>query len=459
MKLTLFRRQLLIFLTATLVFALIGVVASGLLLQRQRNQFESSLLRFLARYADATARRAMSLEEAIHLMAQVNQDAGFPNQVKIVDQKLAQEILGPNKPLPTQPYQIVEYGENSLLRFPGRLIGFSGENQKQYLIMRFRPESSPLGRLFVPNVIVMFVAIVFGSLFSIFLVYLSMRTQALMAANIFSEIRNGNLKARFPMTRIDDMGQLMGEFNKMADEIERLVETIRSAEITRMRRLQELAHDLRTPVASLKNLLETFLQHHQGITGEKREEILSLSLKEVDYFARLVEDVLFLAQVSEPKYSPVKTMIDLPELLADELETLRARYPEIKVVTQFPPDGTVKGDLHLLRRLFRNAFENAFSFARDHVEVEMAKTSSGVSVSIRDDGKGFSESDLNGFGEKRITRIADQSRNQRISVGLGSMIMKAVVAAHGGSLQVRNRRQNGDVVAGAEVEISLSKEC
>ena len=47
---------------------------------------------------------------------------------------------------------------------------------------------------------------------------------------------------------------MKGAVNKMADEIERLVETIRSAEITRMRRLQELAHDLRTPINSILSM-------------------------------------------------------------------------------------------------------------------------------------------------------------------------------------------------------------
>ena len=116
-------------------------------------------------------------------------------------------------------------------------------------------------------------------------------------------------------------------------------------------------------------------------------------------------------------------------------------------------DAEIRGDSHLLRRLFRNAFENAFSFAQSKVEVELRRNGTGVAVVVRDDGRGFNDIALAGFGEKRGTRSLTNNAEGRISVGLGSVIMRAVVQVHGGSLSARNRPGSG-----AEVEMLIAAE-
>lgn len=447
------RRDVALIAASILIFSGIGLVAAMALLMHDRDHFDRSLLTFLARYSDQTAVPALTRESAIALMRKANKEAEFPNDVELVDEQQAQRLIGPKGKLPTKPYEIIEYG-GGFLEFGGKLIRFP-DHDGRYLSMNFRPDASPLQRLFQPNVIVLLMAICTAILCATVLLYYSLRTKAHLAATIFADIRSGNLKARFPLTRMDDVGLLMGEFNKMADEIERLVETIRNAEVTRMRRLQELAHDLRTPVASLKTLLETLQEHHQTMPTEKKAEVLSLSLREVDYFARLVEDVLFLAQVSEPKYAPVNTEVDLSELLADKLEFMKARYPDIKIVANFPESAITRGDRHLLQRLFRNAFENAFSFAQSTIAVAIRRRGAYFVVSIQDDGQGFSETALSNFGERRATRSFDAARGRRLSVGLGSMIMKAVVHVHGGTIAARNRIGDNHVL-GAELEVTLN---
>ena len=190
------------------------------------------------------------------------------------------------------------------------------------------------------------------------------------------------------------------------------------------------------------------------MTVQARDEVLVLALKEVEYFTRLVEDLLFLSQLAEPKYSAEKTRLNLGMLIEDELETIKAHYPQIEIQNNVNvAQSEIKGDLHLLRRLLRNAFENAFSFARSRIEVDLHRNGKGVQVFVRDDGRGFNESALAAFGEKRGTRSFTNNAEGRLSVGLGSVIMKAVVNVHGGFLRARNLPERG-----AEVEMAFATE-
>ena len=89
--------------------------------------------------------------------------------------------------------------------------------------------------------------------------------------------------------------------------------------------LQELAHDLRTPVASLKNMLETML-HSRGDDRSRRSarSCSTLSVREAEYFERLVEDLLVLAQVTEPRYRAGADRVALDELVEEEAESVAA---------------------------------------------------------------------------------------------------------------------------------------
>lgn len=443
---SLLRNQLLLLGGATLVCLIFGLAVSIVMTQIDRTRFQNSPTLFFAGLVDQLETHGLSDAQAVALIQNANKAASFPIQVKVLSEEQAKALLPPDTGLPQNTYEIAEYGRGDAWHFPSRLVKLDGAD---YLSVIYRPRATPMHRIFNLQTTVMMLSIFFAALFSIFYMFYFMRKKARLAASIISQLRDGDLSARFPLGRMDEIGLLMHEFNRMADEIQTLVETIRNSELGRMRRLQELAHDLRTPVASLKNLLETLQSHRQQMEVGSQEELLNLSMKEVDYFQRLVEDLLFLAQVRDPKYAVVRTAVDLNDLLGDELEKMRANYPQIQanLTGHVPP---VKGDGHLLRRLFRNAFENAFSFARSRVNVRLESLGGKVKVRVSDDGPGFKDSMLSSFGEKHGTRFVSESPKGRLSVGLGSVIIKEVTSVHCGSVAVRNLPESG-----AELEITL----
>lgn len=306
--------------------------------------------------------------------------------------------------------------------------------------------------LFLISFAVLILSGFFAAALSLFFLFARMRKKAQGASEVISAIKAGDWQRRMPIDRLDEVGHLMQEFNRMADEIEAAVKAMKQAESSRTSLLQQLAHDLRTPVAGLRSLIETLEMRFDSLKPEARAELFSMADREIEYFARLVEDLLFLAQVQDPRYRDAVDRVDIGKVMSEEIDRLKVG---IEVDWIGPrKDLVVHGEPTLLKRLFRNGLENAASFAKSRVDV-MARLSNGkIVVTISDDGPGFSPEALQSFGEKRFSRLVDSQQGGRVSVGLGSVIMATVVAAHGGRISIRNIEREGQI-AGGEVSIEL----
>jgi signal transduction histidine kinase len=375
------------------------------------------------------------------------------DKIKKPVQPYGYERLEPNGEGPPGPGGPGGHPEEGVIRLLGE--------PAQYLYVSPRPHPGPSLLFFLATFGSLVVSILLGVGFSLYLLFRSMRERMESADFVIAELQRGNLKARFPIKRLDEMGLAMTRFNKMAEEIERLVERLRSVEKSRMALLQELAHDLRTPVASLKNLLATVDKKGDSMDKELRAELMALSRKEVEYFERLVEDLLVLARVSEPGYHADRAPTALATLLEDEAQAVSNRYEaqgkRLRLqLEEGDRSGEVSGDPHLLRRMFRNALDNAFSFARSEVSVSIeSKTAGELEVVIRDDGPGMPADVLKTFGERRVSRKVETSQDNRLSVGLGSVIMKTVAEIHRGKLVASNRVDGSGKILGADVRLTI----
>ena len=106
----------------------------------------------------------------------------------------------------------------------------------------------------------------------------------------------------------------------------------------------------------------------------------------------------------------------------------------------------------LLARLVRNALDNAARHASQRIEVTMAEAAGSVHLAVEDDGPGMSEEQLSNFGKRRSQRLPADAGHATMSLGLGSVIMKAVVELHGGSLSAGRRQAQG-----TRIEITLPR--
>jgi signal transduction histidine kinase len=471
-------------ITAMIVIAFIfgGFFISNALVKSlvRRQAFDSGPQVFFARLVDDIAERgAVNRVRALKHLEELSGD-GFPFQLSIVakdgtnlsdTKKAASPFQWSQIKKPEGAYDAIQLPEEldresppGAPHFQDALIRFSGAPTEYLYISNSKTNVRAVQSVpfFLATIGLLIFSALAGIGFALFILFRSIREKMSLADNVIAELKGGNLKARFPIRRMDELGQAMLRFNKMADEIERLVDQLHHVERSRIALLQDLAHDLRTPIASLKNILATIEKKRDPKDQEIRQELLVLSRKEVEYFERLVEDLLTLAQMSEPNHRGDRNSVSLVQIIEEEIESVfangEADGKTVEVENRLDPESfDILGDSHLLRRLFRNVLENAYSFAKSKVTIVFRSTSlEELTIFIQDDGPGFSPEALKSFGERRASRALEKSLG-RVSVGLGSVIIKTVAEIHRGRAVATNRVSSAGEILGAEVWITLPR--
>ena len=156
--------------------------------------------------------------------------------------------------------------------------------------------------------ITMVVTVLVGIGFALFLIFRSLREHVETADRVISELQRGNLKARFPIKKNDEIGRAMERFNQMADQIEQLVERLRSAEASRNFLLQELTHDLRTPVGCIhtsSSVLKVLPPDDAPAIGAMIQTIEDSSSE----LSRIIDRVSFVLKASADPSSPMAGLI------------------------------------------------------------------------------------------------------------------------------------------------------
>jgi signal transduction histidine kinase len=302
-----------------------------------------------------------------------------------------------------------------------------------------------------------FLIMLFVLLLGAFIFIVISRKYANQAKEVLAEMKLGNLKARFPISKLDEFSEVMVEFNSMAGEIEKLVVDLQDSDNLRRSLLQELAHDLRTPISSMRSLLETILYQNEKMTKENREESLILALKEIEYFYRLVEDLLFLSGVNDFKYRGKFKRINLSNIVLHEAGLLKSENAKVKLTVKSNKEFYAIGDEHLLKRLIKNAISNAAAYAKSEVIVSIDSIAEeSIQILVQDDGPGLKEDDLKAYGKKRATRRISESPNGKISIGLGAVIMGKIVDIHSGKVLIKNIKDETGKILGACLVIELS---
>lgn len=334
-----------------------------------------------------------------------------------------------------------------------------------YLLLK-TPSFGPHHRGLLGHTLFLFSTMAASAFAGLLITFVYLRQKSREAKVILGRLEKGDLKARFPISRIDEFGSLMTDFNRMAGAIEQVVARVEETDRSRQELLQELGHDLRTPMTSLKAAVDTLSAHGDKMSAEERDRFVQIIRNESEYFLRMIDDLFFIAEVGDPKYRKTAEEVDLTSLLDSEILACSGAGEGGRTIDCHlaPPTGplTIVGDPVLLKRLFRNALVNACRYARSKVEITLEEIRkkeepSRVRVRIADDGPGITREDAHLFGKRRPRKVSIEQdlSDSKISLGLGSVIMAAIVRIHGGRIEIWNMEEGLPARRGTELVIEL----
>ncbi|MGB5833110.1 MAG: heavy metal sensor histidine kinase [Thiohalocapsa sp.] len=236
------------------------------------------------------------------------------------------------------------------------------------------------------------------------------------------------LGARLPETGVPaEIKTLVNAFNAMLERLE-----------DGFRRLSEfsadVAHELRTPISNLT--LQTQVALGAERSADAYREVLYSSLEEYERLARMIGDMLFLAQADNGLLRPARDVVDLTAEVMALFDYFDAWAEEREVSLVLGGSAHAVGDTLMLRRALTNLLGNAIQHAGagQQVRVHLLKdASSKVRVSIENPGQDIPHRQLSRLFD-RFYR-ADRARSrQHEGAGLGLAIVKSIVLAHGGEI-------------------------
>jgi len=212
------------------------------------------------------------------------------------------------------------------------------------------------------------------------------------------------------------------ELRKLGDTLNELLGRVHAANETQRRFLADAAHELRSPIASLRTQLEVALAVPNS--ADEWPRIVADALADVERLGQLAEDLLLLARLDSgaPRRHGV---VDVGALLGETAHDL-----------------VVDGDEVALRRMIDNLLANARRYARSAVEAAANRVGGDVVITVDDDGPGIPAGDRDRVFQPWVRLDAGRGRDEG-GAGLGLAIVRSIARAHGGEVRLETSPLGG----------------
>ena len=260
------------------------------------------------------------------------------------------------------------------------------------------------------------------------------------------KLAEGDLQTRVSASGRDEIAALANTFNQMAEQLETVDKKQRELERLRADLIAWVGHDLQTPLASVRAILEAL---EDGVVDDPQtvKRYLGTAQRDVRSLSVLIDDLFQMAQLDTGGFPLDRAESSLSDLISDTLES----FSELALRQGVKLEGSVDSnvdpvimDTQRIGRVLNNLIGNAIRHtpAAGRVDVRVMRTSSGVEVCVSDTGEGIRADDLPHVFESFYRGEKSRSRSTG-GAGLGLAISRGIVHAHGGRITVQSESGRG----------------
>lgn len=232
----------------------------------------------------------------------------------------------------------------------------------------------------------------------------------------------GQLDTRIYQSNTSYISDIETEFNRMADQIENLVDDVRLLS-------SALSHEMRTPLAKLRMGIDTLEEQNDPVTRRSYHERLS---RTVDQLTQLVGATLEFSRMDFILMQADRCSVDLVPIIHTCID--KSTSVDVDIHFDSALDSCcIRGSEPYLSLMMTNLMENAAKYGRGRVVIRLVRSKSSVSLSIEDDGPGFDEG-ASEYVFKPFQR--GKAERAKSGFGLGLAVVDRIVSWHGGKITV-----------------------
>ncbi len=245
-------------------------------------------------------------------------------------------------------------------------------------------------------------------------------------------------------------GEFLVRLNRFEDDsFEIVLSDISGQEKTRRLKremTENIAHELRTPVTSIRGFLETILE--TPLTPEQQRKFTEKAYNQTLTLSELIRDMSLLTKIEEMPAKSGFQAVDIRELLGRVEDGMKGETAAagISFRNEVQAGVVVNGNEGLLYSVFRNLADNAVKYAGRDTEITVSLISSKdgvIRLSFADSGRGIADESQLARIFERFYRIDEGRTRDSGGSGLGLSIVKNAILVHGGSITARNRDGGG----------------
>lgn len=253
-------------------------------------------------------------------------------------------------------------------------------------------------------------------------------------------ISRGNLHQSIKVTGKNEIAELAKTFNTMSEKLENM-------DRRRSEFVSNASHELKTPLSSMKILIESLL-YQDDIDEHIYKEFLTDINGEIDRLSNLISGLLTLAKTDSEKDALIMDKILLSELVYKSVSALKpiAKEKDITLAYKVNNDLEIECDTLKVMQAVMNLVENAIKYTDSggNVSVTLQKSGANAAIVIKDDGCGIPGKEIPHIFD-RFYRVDKARARDTGGSGLGLHISRKIALLHGGSIDVRSEEGKGSI--------------